>query len=444
MQRVGILCLLLSSGISILWGCTLERGAKAGMADFSAVYYGAQCVMQHRDPYNKTDFQSVYRANGGPIPAAPVAANLFRRAVFVCINLPTALLLAAPFVLLGWGLAHLLWMVLLAGSLVLAALLMWSGARTLAPRLSLFLLCMMLANCELVVALGNAAGIAVGLCVVASWCFLEERFVPAGIVCMAIALVAKPHDAGFVWLYFLLAGGVHRKRALLTLLPVAAVALSAALWISPVAPHWMQEIHANIAATSVPGGLNDPGPQSISFRSADAVIDIQSVVSIFRDDPHVYNPISFLICGALLIVFALRTLRAPFSKRQAWIALAAVAALSMLPVYHRVHDAKLLLLTVPACAILWAEGGLVAWLALVFNTAAIVLTADIPSTILTIFTKGFHGYTAGVGGRLLAVVLMRPAVIVLLALAIFYLWVYLRRPAPERAPGQTQNPVGAS
>ena len=33
-------------------------------------------------------------------------------------------------------------------------------------------------------------------------------------MCLAISLMLKPHDAGLVWLYFLLAGGIYRKRAL--------------------------------------------------------------------------------------------------------------------------------------------------------------------------------------------------------------------------------------
>ena len=49
----------------------------------------------------------------------------------------------------------------------------------------------------------------------------------------------------------------------------------------------------------------------------------------------------------------------------------------MLPVYHRCYDARLLLLTIPACVILWKHGGKIAWSALLLTLAAIVLTGDI-------------------------------------------------------------------
>src|ERR1017187_6157574 len=103
---------------------------------------------------------------------------------------------------------------------------------------------------------GNAAGIVVSLCAVAVWCFLRERFVPAGVLCLAASLAIKPHDAGLVWLYFLLAGGVHRKRALQALLITAVLSVSALLWVSHVAPNWMQDWSANMASISATGGIN--------------------------------------------------------------------------------------------------------------------------------------------------------------------------------------------
>jgi hypothetical protein len=100
---------------------------------------------------------------------------------------------------------------------------------------------------------------------------------------------------------------------------------------------------------------------------------------------------------------------------------------TLLVTYHRPYDAKLLMLTVPACAMLWAEGGPIGWIALVVNSAGIVLTGDIPLTILLILAKNRHISTAGLPGQILTVVLMRPAPLILLVMGIFYLWVYVRR-----------------
>jgi hypothetical protein len=339
--------------------------------------------------------------------------------------------------MLPWGPAHLLWVALTAGVFILAALLMWNLGASYATDISLFLICILLLNCESIFVAGNTAGIAVGLCVVAAWCFLRERFVPAGILCLAFSLAIKPHDAGLVWLYFLLAGGVYRKRALQTLLITAVLGLAAFLWVSHVAPHWMQDWQSNLATISAPGGINEPGPSALTGRSAFMVIDLQAAISIFRDDPRIYNPASYLFCGVLLLAWAARTLRSSFSPARAWIALAAIVPLTMLLTYHRPWDAKLLMLTIPACAMLWAKGGRIAWVALLVNTAGLVLTGDIPLVILNIIANQLHISTAGIFGQMLTVMLIRPASLILLVMSIFYLWVYLRRADFDRECGIT-------
>jgi hypothetical protein len=193
----------------------------------------------------------------------------------------------------------------------------------------------------------------------------------------------------------------------------------------------MRDWQTNLAVISSHGGLNDPSLNSVTGRTGGMVIDLQSALSVFRDDSRIYNPVSYLICGALLLVWSVCTLRDRFTQPRAWIALAAVVPLTMLVTYHRPWDAKLLMLTVPACAMLWAEGGKIGWIALLLNGAGIVMTADLPLTIFTILTNNMRIPIAGLPGQVLTVVLMRPVPLILLAMAIFYLWIYMRR-APER------------
>jgi hypothetical protein len=118
-----------------------------------------------------------------------------------------------------------------------------------------------------------------------------------------------------------------------------------------------------------------------------------------------------------------------FTKENAWIALAAIAALSMLPVYHRGYDAKLLLLTVPACSLLWATDARVKWVAGLLTAFALLSTADVPSTILLTIMNSLKIGTASILGKVLTAVLFHPAPMVLLATGVFYLWIYFRRTA---------------
>jgi hypothetical protein len=330
--------------------------------------------------------------------------------------------------------------------MTLAAFLTMDLAGEHAQGVSLFLICILLANSEVLFTVGNTAGIAVSLCVVAVWCFLRGRFLSAGVICLALSLAIKPHDSGLVWLYFLLAGGVYRKRALQTLVVTLLLAAPAIVWVSRVAPEWRSELQANLASTSAHGDISDPGPSSINRKgAADIIIDLQSVMSVIRDDPGVYNPATYLICGSLLLVWATTTWRrTSTSVPNAAFALASVSALSMLATYHRPYDAKLLLLAVPACTVLWAEGGKVARFALTITTAGVLLTGDIPLAILALITKNLTIPTMGLVAKILLLAILRPAPLILLVVAIFYLCIYARRVSLSKTATKLPDAIPAS
>jgi len=414
----GLIFLLLGSVLFVLLGALAVRLALLPMKDFRHVYYASRCVIQHHDPYDHGCLLRGYEADEGSLPSDPAVSHGLRLVLSLCTNLPTALFVVAPFAVLPWKLAEAIWLVLVAAFYLLASFLTWNLAAKYSPRVAGALIFLLLAGSELLLLSGNAAGLVVALCAIAVWCFLRERWVLAGMVCLALGLAIKPHDAGLIWLYFLLAGGVHRKRALQTLALTVALAVPAVLWVSHSAPHWPQELHSNLATATAPGGRDDPGPATGGGRGLEMIVSLQAAVSLLRDDPHFYNPVVYAICGAPLIVWGFKTLRAGFAQNTAWFALAAAAALSMLPVYHRTYDARLLLLTVPACAMLWIEGGPIAWCALLLNTAGILLTGDLLWIVLFQLT-GYSPRSVTIG--------MVPAPLILLALGLFYLWVYVGR-----------------
>ncbi len=429
--RVDGLYMLLLGAIPVflLLGSLFMTTAPFPMQDLKVVYYPARCLIQHCDPYRESEVLRIYRAEGGEYPSETAADRLIvTRSVYP----PTVFTITVPLAMLPWGTARNLWMMINAGSLLLASYLAWDLGATYAPILSGILIGFLLANSEVLLVLGNLSGIAISLCVVAVWCFLRERFVSAGILCLAVSLAVKPQDAGLIWLYFLLAGGVYCKRALQVLFATVAISLPGVLWVWRIAPHWMQELHANILAFSVHGGLIDPGPASTGTHGAGMMINLQTVISVFRDDPRIYNPVSYLICAILLLAWMSVTVRSHFSPARAWLAIAVVAPLAMLPVYHHLYDTKLLLLTVPACAMLWAEGGLIGRLALCVNSAVLVLTGDVSLTILLRLSDRLHLSKTGTEGWILTAIQVFSVPLILLLMSVFHLVVYARRYSTRR------------
>jgi hypothetical protein len=420
----GLSLLLVGCAVFLLLGGALENTARAPFVDFRVVYYPARCLLRHCDPYKESEVLRVYQAEGvyGPLDTANERLMATRYPY-----LPTAFSFTIPFAMLPWGPAHILWMTLTAGALIFGSFLMWNSGAIYAPIISGFLIGFLIANSESLMISGMCAGIVVSLCIVAVWCFVRERFVPVGILCLALSLAIKTQDTGLVWLYFLLAGGVYRKRALQTLAVTVAIGLPAVLWVWRVAPHWIQELHSNIMAYSAHGGNIDPGPASSGGHGLAAVISLQAVISVFRDDPRIYNLVSYSVCVFLLLIWGVVTLRSRPSPARTWLALAAIAALTMLPVYHRQYDAKLLLLSVPACAMLWAEGGRIGRLALVVTSAGFLVTADLPWAIVLGLISKLHLPATALARQMLIAAQVFPAPLILLLMGIFYLWVYVRR-----------------
>jgi hypothetical protein len=437
-KKDGLYLLVLGIAVFLLFGVAIQRAASDSGEDFKAVVYGARCLLHHCDPYNENDLFRYYQREFDQ----PSADRLRSHTLTLYVNLPATILVVTPFALLPFGPASVLWSILTAASLSLAAILMWDLASSYGPVLAGALIAISLASAAIVLGNGNPAGIVVALAMIAVWCFVRERFVVAGVLCLALSLALKPHDAGLVWLCLLLTGGALRKRALQTLAVTVLLSLIAVLWVSSVAPRWFPEFRTNMAVMSGPGGNNNPGPAAPTSqkRAIEMIVDLQSAVSLFRDDPRFYNPVTWLICGALLLIWILATLRSPRSLGSLWIALAAVVPLTMLVTYHRAYDTRLLMLAVPACAMLFAEKGPIGKTSLLVTTLAITFTGELPYALLKAATPSVPIFPAALPEKFEMLVLARPASLALLLMAIFFTCILLSWRAPKSAEPRTEVP----
>jgi hypothetical protein len=75
---------------------------------------------------------------------------------------------------------------------------------------------------------------------------------------------------------------------------------------------------------------------------------------------------------------------------------------------------------------LWAERGRTGRLAAVMNAVGLVVTGDMFWVTLLGLIHSLHLYTGGVSGQALLAALIFSAPLTLLAMSVFYLWVYAR------------------
>jgi hypothetical protein len=414
----------------LLIGLVIISVRRTDLMDVRSAYISAQCFTQHCDPYKQSDLLRTYIASSGALPTDNQGIETLG---FETQNLylPTTLAVVAPFALLPYEPARLLWVLLTAAAYLLACWLMWNAASEKSPLLSAAMIAFYLANSGSLISTSNAGALSLSLCVISAWCFVRDRFVAAGIVCMALSLALKPHESGLVWLFFLVLGGRYSKRALQSLAILALIAVPAFLWAYHTSPQWIHELRANMQAHYAPGGIDDPGPAAALNRGTFVITDLQAIISFFVNDPSFYNRASYAICLTLLAVIVFATRKSVLTAERIWIGLAAIAALSMLPVYHRQYDAKLLILTLPAFASLWAAGGRLAKIALLVQAGGLLFTSDLPWAFFRALITHLQVPTTGAPGKVLIAILSFPVPLVLLLMCSFYAAIYSRRTEPS-------------
>lgn len=414
----GLILLFLGAVAFLIIGIAWQRVSPIEMGDFKVVYYSARCLLQHGDPYRQADVLRVYQSEGRESATEPVLDREVKTRFFYP---PTAFLFTLPFAAVGFEIGKMIWTVLLAASFVLAAVAMWDVAADFAPLVSGLLAGLLLMSSFWLFMIGNSAGLAVSLCVLAVWCFYRDRFIPAGLLFLALSLALKPNDSGLVWLILLLAGGSLRKRALQSLAVLAILGLPVVLWVTHASPHWPAELRENVSSISSIGGIVDPAATGMAGRNMDSLVELQTAVSIFFKEPRTFNLVTWAICAPLVVFLAFLTIRTRPDRLGLWLALAAAAPLSMLPTYHFQHDAKIILLAIPACAMLWAKRGVWGWLSLLLTSAGILMCGDIFTGIRIVLTRHILVPQPNFVSRLTTVILTRPAPLILLALVVFYL-----------------------
>ncbi len=409
--------------------------------DFKPVYSGARCLIDGCDPYDSPTLQREFLAHGGD----PSDVRPFRR--FNANYPPSALALVVPFALLPFGPAHLLWLACSAFLFSTAALLIAdlcltlsfaSGGAARGMSLALaVLLALFVASSTMLLMLAQPAGLALGLLGIAVWCLLRDRYPALAVLTFALSLTLKPHLGALVWLFFFLAcppvlgpanatlpASLYRRRALQIAAATILLCFPGILWASirPASAPWPSELRRNLAGIAARGSASDPGPAN---DEAHDITSLQAAFSVLKDEPHFYNTASLAIFSALFLLWVIPVARARRSPHRDFLALAAASSLTLLPLYHRQYDTRLLLLTFPAVGLLLASGHPLRWAALAFTAASTVVTShSFPHLVQRLYPNPT--------GTLLTLVCFRAMPLFLLLLTCFYLFCLYRAPDPGR------------
>lgn len=339
--------------------------------DFVPLYTGASCLIHGHDPYNWIAQQHQLVQVGGPSTGPEFWEN------FQIVYPPLTYVLLSPIALLRWPPATLLWLVLNVLVFATGAIAIIHASRPRFRWLAVLLVAAILATSNVLLALGQITLVDIGLLALACALILRNRLI-SGFVAMGLAVALKPQLGGLILAYFLFP---RRTRSLAagTLALLVLLSLGAGLWFShrPQTSHWPAELRHNIAVGKAPGGSLHAG--TLDPDGPNQTVSLQQLTESLSKDQTISAYMAWTIAAAIGALLLSNLVKMPAGYERDCMAIAALAMLTLLPVYHRLYDMRLVLLTVPALVLLverrrgWGSAMVVLSTFLFFSTSLLSL-----------------------------------------------------------------------
>jgi hypothetical protein len=377
--------------------------------DFVPVYAGARCLVHGCDPYDTSQLEpEFFQAGGQP-------SDLPSWQIDVPVYPPSTFLALAPIALLRFPVARLVWFLLNGCLFAIAAGLILSICPPPHRWLATIMVSFFVLTAGILLVLGQPAVFAISLVVIGSCLFLRGRFVPLGAFLFFLSLAVKPQIGGFIVLYFL-AQRIYWRYAAVALAGAALLLLCASLVLGrhPRSAGWASTLRANLSATLSPGGSADPrpaNPQAIGDEN------LQALTSIFMAKAGQFNAAAYAIFLALFGAGMLVVLRANRGPELHMVALGALSILTLMPVYHRFYDTRLLLLSVPAVVMVFQRRRVLGTVIAVLT----VLTAVSVQYRVQMFLLQQEKWQSVLANKFLFVLLLRHQNLLMLILFLLYL-----------------------
>jgi hypothetical protein len=291
--------------------------------DFVPAYAGARCLLAGCDPYRDS----------------------------FLLYPPSILMAVFPLAFFSFRTAWVLWLVLSGGLFILAVHLVVALCPPAQRRLATVLGAVILAGSSQLLAVAQPSAPAIALTAIGGYCLIRGRMFWAGTAALALSLAIKPQIGGLLAIFWAVRGP-HRRHAM------AAIAASVALLVAgilsvqsrPQSAQWASSLRTNLASAAAPGAIDDPGEAD----QASAILNLQTVTSVFSQNREIYNGAAYVVFAVLLAAWLAaetRLMRVTEGPVRVLLSTGALAVLTLLPLYHRSYDSRLLLLTLPSALV---------------------------------------------------------------------------------------------
>lgn len=390
----------------------------SGYNDFSGSYTISSVWVHGGDAYSPKAFVDEWVREGRPKLLFVLKAAQSSSLTGSGTGLPSSLPFIAPFTLLPARVSDRVW-IWLTAAVVLAMLLVLFRARSL-----VFLaLTVALANLHTGIKGGNCSTLVIA-CLGFSYLWRHERPVVAGIL-LGIAGCFKPHlaGAGLLFLIFEQTWTPVIVSVWTGLISVGIFAVRIAF--TPVGISWLPLFITRSIAIGYPGGSDD---FSLANPARYQLVNLQVIFGSVLSNRSVVNAIAISIVIALVVLWGYWMLRREVSPI---VGFAAINVILLLPSYHRINDAGVIVFAIAAAASLRYG-----W------TIALALTpfiAPIPSAILYFMDNG-RLPSSLLQNKAFVLLIMCHEVWILFGIALFLLFEMSKSPARTKH-GKENDPA---
>ncbi len=221
--------------------------------------------------------------------------------------------------------------------------------------------CLLLLTSPLLLMLGQSATIAIATLTIATALLLQEKRLWLAVAFLTISVALKPHLVGLILVYFLLQKR-YRVRALQTVAIVAVLAVVSSLWLTvhPSSSNWFMELRTTMARSTGPGGNGDP---SLANQDGASMVNLQVDTTLTTENRKMADMMAWGAVAILLAGWLFGVSQARPTLENDLLAVACICCISLLPIYHRMYDTRLLLLAIPASVLMLKDAPLAGGLA---------------------------------------------------------------------------------
>ena len=333
-----VAAMLLVAAAHLAWRGPLSVRGHWNLCDFASPWASARLWLTGQNPYDNARLWDTWIASRGAFQTD--------HDLWLALNAPGAYAALAPLAAMPAGVAGVAWLALCVASVVTVLRCALSLARIPGTSLTAWLVisaALASAPVQTILAVGQLSLAIVALCFVAMLLARRGREVTAGLA-LGFAIAVKPQLAAPLLAYYVLRGQWR------LVLPAALVGVGVTLLaIVPMELRgipWWSDWSRNLALAIAPGGPNDAtatGP----WRNQ--MIDLRAWLFALLDRRELVGAIGVAMSMLLIAAYATfvtraRTRESERRRPDELLPLAALMALTLLPVYHKLYDATVLVL----------------------------------------------------------------------------------------------------